>query len=52
MADNYILNEEQLAEITRILRRGDTVELKKINGQIHIIEIHRKLTKKTELTTG
>lgn len=48
----YTLSKEQLEEITRILRKGGTVELKKINGQLHIIEIHRKLIDKKELTTG
>lgn len=52
MDNYYTLNKEQLEEITRILRKGNTVELKKVNGQIHIVEIHRKITNRTELTTG
>lgn len=51
MATTFILTEKQLNEIQSIIRRGNTVELKKENGKIVIVEVGRKVISKT-LTTG
>lgn len=37
------LPNQVLIAIERALKRGNTVELKKVNGQIQVIEINRKL---------
>ena len=37
------MNEEMTREIYRILRKGNTVEVKKENGKIVIVEIQRKV---------
>lgn len=42
------LNEQEWALIEKILKRGNTVELKWVRGQLHVVEIkrsvvHRKL---------
>ena len=37
------LNDEVLAVIEQALKRGNTVEIKKVNGQIQVIEIDRRL---------
>ena len=39
-------------EIQRILKRGNTVELKKVGGQIVVVEIERKVKIKRTVTTG
>lgn len=38
-----VLNDEVLMAIEKALKRGNTVELKKVNGQIQVIEIDRHL---------
>lgn len=43
------LSEEVLKAIEVALKRGNTVELKKVNGQIQVIEISRKLQVKDRL---
>ncbi len=40
------MNEEMIKEIYRILRKGNTVEVKKENGKIVIVEIQRKMKMK------
>ena len=45
------LPPEVVAEIQRCLDRGNTVELKKVRGEIQVIEISRKLKIKT-IATG
>lgn len=39
-------------EIMRLLKKGSTVEIKLVSGQIQIIEIRRKLKIKIPLETG
>ena len=45
------LQKEVLDEIQKDLDRGNTVELKKVRGEIQVIEISRKLKIKA-VTTG
>lgn len=40
------MNEEMIKEIYRILRKGNTVEVKKENGKIVIVEIKRQVKMK------
>lgn len=40
------------ALIDTILRRGDTVELKRVGGQLHIVEIRRTIKERVTLATG
>ena len=48
--DNLALPSEVLLEIQRCLDRGNTVELKKVRGEIQVIEIVRKLKIKAAAT--
>ena len=43
------LNDEVLAVIEKALKRGNTVEIKKVNGQIQVIEIDRRLKIRQEI---
>jgi hypothetical protein len=36
------MSDEMIKEIYRILRKGNTVEIKKENGKIVLVEIQRK----------
>lgn len=38
-----------IEEILRILKRGNTVELKKVSGQIVVVEIERKVKVKSNM---
>ena len=42
-----ILSDEVIEEILRILKHGNTIELKKENGKIVVVEIQRKVKIKT-----
>ena len=44
-----ILTQSQVDTISEILRRGNTVEIKKVNGQIQIIEIRRKCVRRDDI---
>lgn len=46
------LTVKELECIARILKSGNNVELKKVNGEIQIIEIQRKLKMKTPIQAG
>ena len=48
--ENNLFSSEALAEIHRILKKGNTVELKKVNGMLVIVEIQRKVKNKTSIT--
>lgn len=48
--ENNIFSSEAMAEINRILKKGNTVELKKVNGMLVIVEIQRKVKNKTSIT--
>lgn len=37
------MNEQEWALIEKILKRGNTVELKRVRGQLHIVEIKRSV---------
>ncbi len=45
--DNRLITTDVEKEILRILRRGDSVELKKENGKLVVVEIQRKVKTKT-----
>ena len=44
-----IFNAEVIESITRILKRGNSVELKKENGKLVVVEIERKVKTKTSI---
>lgn len=44
-----ILTQSQVDTISEILHRGNTVEIKKVNGQIQIIEIRRKCVRRDDI---
>lgn len=46
-----LLDEKTEREIRAILRRGNTVELKKINGAVHVIEIERRKRAQTQYSS-
>lgn len=48
--ENNIFSSEAITEINRILKKGNTVELKKVNGMLVIVEIQRKVKNKTSIT--
>ena len=50
MLDNKIFSPEITEQIMKILRRGDTVELKKENGKLVVVEIRRQVKNKTSIT--
>lgn len=43
------LPDEVLAVIEKALKKGNTVELKKVNGKVEVIEIDRTLRIKTPM---
>lgn len=43
------INKEQLSEIERIIKKGNTVELKKENNKLVIVEIQRKVKMKASI---
>ena len=44
------LPEDVVKAILEIIRRGNDAEVKKVNGQIVVVEIRRKVTKRTAIT--
>ncbi len=44
------LPAESAEQIIKIIRHGNDAEVKKINGQIVVIEIERKVRAKTSIT--
>jgi IS4 transposase len=45
-----VFSNELQSDILRILKKGNTVELKKENGKLVVVEIHRKVKTKTSIT--
>lgn len=45
-----IFSAEMIEEITRILKHGNSVELKRENGKLVVVEIQRKVKSKTSIT--
>lgn len=43
------MDPKVIEEILRILKRGNTVEVKKVNGQIVVVEIERKVKVKSNM---
>ncbi len=43
------MDPKVIEEILRILKRGNTVELKKVSGQIVVVEIERKVKVKSNM---
>lgn len=43
------MDPKTIEEILRILKRGNTVEVKKVNGQLVVVEIERKVKVKQNL---
>ena len=43
---------EIMSAVFPILKRGNTVEIKRIGGEIQIIEIQRKIKHRTTVATG
>lgn len=52
MMDTVSASDEVLAKILAILKRGNTVEIKRVGGEIQIIEIQRKIKERMTITTG
>lgn len=50
--DSAIASDEALTKILSILKRGNTVEVKRVGGEIQIIEIQRKIKHRMTVTTG
>ena len=47
--DMSLFSTEVIEEITRILKHGNTVELKKENNKLVVVEIQRKVKTKTSI---
>lgn len=47
MTESSLFSTDVVETITKILKRGDTVELKKENGKLVVVEIRRKVQIKT-----
>lgn len=47
MTDSSLFSADVVETIAKILKRGDTVELKKENGKLVVVEIQRKVKIKT-----
>ncbi len=45
-------SDEALARILSILKRGNTAEVKRVGGEIQIVEIRRKIKHRMTITTG
>lgn len=46
------MTQEALDKILSILKRGNTAEVKRVGGEIQIIEIQRKIKHRMTVTTG
>lgn len=49
MSEAVIVNKEVVEIISRILKRGNSAELKKENGKLVVVEIERKVKTKTSI---
>ena len=49
MVELKLLSQEVIEEINRILKHGNTVELKRENGKLVVVEIQRKAKIKTSI---
>lgn len=49
MIDSKMFTTEVVKEIDRILKKGNSVELKKERGKLVIVEIYRKVKAKTSI---
>lgn len=49
-ATTAIFNTEVTEAISRILKKGNSAELKKENGKLVVVEIERKVKTKTSIT--
>ena len=47
--ENALVSPDVIKTICTILKRGDTVELKKENGKLVVVEIQRKAKVKTSM---
>lgn len=47
--EKNLFNDEVVDLILKILKRGDTVEIKKENNKLVIVEIQRKVKNKTSI---
>ena len=45
-------SDEVQEKILSILKRGNTVEIKRVGGEIQVIEIQRKIKHRMTVTTG
>lgn len=43
---------EIMTAVLSILKRGNTAEVKRVGGEIHIIEIQRKIKHRATVATG
>lgn len=50
MDDKIVFTPEMLELIVRIVRRGNSAEIKKENNKIVIVEIERRVRNKTSIT--
>lgn len=50
MIKSLVMSEEVTADILKALNRGNTVELKIVNGKLHVIEVQRKFKISTSIT--
>jgi len=50
MTDKKLLDEKTEALIRKIFSRGNTVELKRINGKLTVVEIERKKQAQIEIS--
>ena len=50
MTDKELVTPEVVAEILSILKKGNSVELKKANNQLVVVEIQRKKRISTSIT--
>ena len=49
MVELKLISQEVIEEINRILKHGNTVELKRENGKLVVVEIQRKAKIKTSM---
>lgn len=52
MTETETTSAEIFSAVLPILKRGNTAEVKRISGEIQIIEIQRKIKHRTTITTG
>lgn len=52
MTETVNASDEVLARVLAILKRGNTVEIKRVGGELQIIEIKRQIKQRMTITTG